>query len=132
MSCHRKTMVDDENSLAIVETQSSSNFPILDILYLMLRLLSTNKDLYSCLLVNKSWANLVVPILWEAPFRNDYSFIPSPKVIYTYIAFLPENERGTRGIRLKPTRLPFDYPSYLIELPFDRFCNAVSGNSYYT
>jgi hypothetical protein len=128
--CNRKTAVN-ENSSSTVKTPSSGNFPIPDILYLILRSLSTNQDLHSCLLVNKSWASLVVPILWEAPFRNDYSFIPSPKVINTYIAFLPEDEQKSRGIKLSTSRLPFDYPSYLEELPFDRFCNAVSGSSYY-
>src|ERR1043165_5210724 len=97
--CNRK-ITADENSSTIVETQSSRNFFIHDILYLVLKLLTTNKDLHSCLLVNKSWANIAVPILWEAPFRNDYSFVPSSNVINTYIAFLPEDERETRSIKL--------------------------------
>ncbi|CAG8500721.1 20643_t:CDS:1 [Cetraspora pellucida] len=111
-------------SLLIQTDTTNKNSPTLvdDCLYLILGLLTTNKDLYSCILVDKSWAAIAVPILWEAPFRNDRSFVPSPKVIDVYMAFLPENQQG---IKLSPSRIPFDYPSYLKELPFDRFCNAI-------
>ncbi|CAG8521839.1 782_t:CDS:1 [Dentiscutata heterogama] len=99
-----------------------------DCLYLIFKLLITNKDLYSCALVSKSWAAIAIPILWEAPFRNDYGFIPSPDVINVYMAFLPHNGHGSK---LSPHRIPFDYPSYLKELPFDRFCNFVGKRIWF-
>ncbi|CAG8721129.1 13583_t:CDS:1, partial [Dentiscutata heterogama] len=119
-------MTQETESL-IIKTDTTNKNPqtlVEDCLYLAFRLFTTNKDLYSCVLVNKSWATIAIPILWEAPFRNDYSFVPSPKVIDVYKAFLPDNEQR---INLPSHRIPFDYPSYLKELPFDRFCNAV-GN----
>ncbi|CAG8728066.1 4515_t:CDS:1, partial [Dentiscutata erythropus] len=55
------------------------------------RFLPTNKDLHSCLLVNKHWAACAVPILWEAPFRITGKYIPYSKVIKTYLAFIPDS-----------------------------------------
>ncbi|CAG8598758.1 22021_t:CDS:1 [Dentiscutata erythropus] len=101
---------------------------------IIFRFLSTNKDFHSCLLVNKHWATCAVPILWEAPFKINDRFTPSPKVIQTYLAFIPNeiflklgyNER----IGLSITRLPlFDYPSFLKELQFDRFLSAAIASN---
>ncbi|CAG8641527.1 3129_t:CDS:2, partial [Cetraspora pellucida] len=57
---------------------------------MIFRFLPTYKDLHSCLLVNRHWATCVVPILWEAPFKIKGNYIPSPKVIKTYLAFIPD------------------------------------------
>ncbi|KAF0452662.1 hypothetical protein F8M41_001886 [Gigaspora margarita] len=101
---------------------------------IIFRYLPTNKDLHSCLLVNKHWAACVVSILWETPFKINSRFIPSPKVIQTYLAFIPDeiflklgyNER----IGLSITRHPlFDYPSFLKELSFDRFLSAAIASN---
>ncbi|CAG8819498.1 15122_t:CDS:1, partial [Racocetra persica] len=46
---------------------------------IIFRFLPTNKDLHSCLLVNKHSATCAVPILWEAPFKIKDKCIPSPK-----------------------------------------------------
>ncbi|CAG8734817.1 1806_t:CDS:1, partial [Cetraspora pellucida] len=68
-------------SLLVQTDTTIKNSPTLidDCLHLVFGLLTTNKDLYSCILVNKSWAAIAVPSLWKAPFRNDHDFIPSPK-----------------------------------------------------
>ncbi|KAF0460731.1 hypothetical protein F8M41_000582 [Gigaspora margarita] len=98
------------------------------------RFLPTNKDLHSCLLVNKYWAACTVPILWEAPFKINDNFSPSPKVIQTYLAFIPNEIFLKLGyderIGLSITRPPFfDYPSFLKELPYDRFLNSAIANN---
>ncbi|CAG8491770.1 5044_t:CDS:2 [Dentiscutata heterogama] len=97
------------------------------------RFLPTNKDLHSCLLVNKYWATCAVPILWEAPFKINDNFTPSPKVIQTYLAFIPDETFLKLGyderIGLSITKPPFfDYPSFLKELPYDRFLNSAIAN----
>ncbi|PKY54656.1 hypothetical protein RhiirA4_473594 [Rhizophagus irregularis] len=41
-----------------------------DILYLVFEeLQNDNKTLYSCLLVNKTWCEIIVPILWKNPWK---------------------------------------------------------------
>ncbi|CAG8522586.1 6950_t:CDS:2 [Dentiscutata erythropus] len=94
------------------------------------RYLPTYKDLHSCLLVNKRWASCAIPILWEAPFRVNDKYISSPKVIQTYLAFIPDSTFHKLGynkrIGLSNSRPPFfNYPSFLKELTYDQFLNAV-------
>src|ERR1043166_2223161 len=100
----------------------------------IIRYLTTNEDLHSCLLVNKFWANVVVPIFWEAPFRNIYDFIPSFKIITTYIACLSDESKEILSKEYnrkykqlsETTKMPFfDYPSFLTELQYDELCNAI-------
>ncbi|CAG8727123.1 9783_t:CDS:1, partial [Racocetra fulgida] len=92
------------------------------------------KDLHSCLLVNKYWAICAVPILWEAPFKINDSFTPSPKVIQTYLVFIPDEtffELGySKRIGLSIAKPPsFDYPSFLKEFSYDRFLNLAIANN---
>ncbi|RIA88629.1 hypothetical protein C1645_826092 [Glomus cerebriforme] len=115
-----------------IQEQKIVSALIPDCLTIIFRCLTTNKDLHSCLLVNKFWANVVVPILWEAPFRNTYDFIPSCKIIPTYIACLPDESKkilskeynGKYKQRLTNTPL-FNYPSFLTEIQYDELCNAI-------
>ncbi|RIB06452.1 hypothetical protein C2G38_2217047, partial [Gigaspora rosea] len=96
------------------------------------RSLSTNKDLHSCLLVNKHWAACAVSILWEAPFRINDNKIPSPKVIKTYLAFIPDStflKLGYNGIIGLSPPLFFNYPSFLKELSYDQFLNTAIANN---
>ncbi|CAG8650177.1 21433_t:CDS:2, partial [Cetraspora pellucida] len=100
---------------------------------MIFRFLLTYKDLHSCLLVNRHWATCAVPILWEAPFKIKDNYIPSPKVIKTYLAFIPDStflKLGyNRRIGLSITRpLFFNYPSFLKELSYDQFLNAAIAN----
>ncbi|CAG8573940.1 14183_t:CDS:1, partial [Cetraspora pellucida] len=100
---------------------------------MIFRFLPTYKDLHSCLLVNRHWATCAVPILWEAPFKIKDNYIPSPKVIKTYLAFIPDStflKLGyNRRIGLSITRpLFFNYPSFLKELSYDQFLNAAIVN----
>ncbi|GBC00710.1 hypothetical protein RclHR1_03950006 [Rhizophagus clarus] len=42
-----------------------------DILYLIFEELHDDKNtLYSCLLVNKTWSEIIIPILWRNPWKN--------------------------------------------------------------
>ncbi|CAG8466153.1 6243_t:CDS:2 [Dentiscutata heterogama] len=96
--------------------------------------LPSNKDLYSCLLVNKHWATCAVPILWEAPFRINNGHILSYKMIQTYLAFIPDSTFRKLGynrrIGLSNNRpLFFNYPSFLKEFSFDQFLNSAIANN---
>src|SRR6266508_4332535 len=42
-----------------------------DVFYLILNeLQDEKKSLYSCLLVNKTWCEIIIPILWKNPWDN--------------------------------------------------------------
>ncbi|RIA92893.1 hypothetical protein C1645_42226 [Glomus cerebriforme] len=49
-----------------------------DVLFLILEELQTDrKSLYSCLLVNKAWCEIIVPILWKNPLKYSLNLIIS-------------------------------------------------------
>ncbi|CAG8710972.1 3149_t:CDS:1 [Gigaspora margarita] len=98
---------------------------------MIFKFLPTNKDLHSCLLVNKRWTTSAVPIFMGSAFKiND----KSTKVIQTYLAFIPDstflNLGYNRRIGLSINRpLFFNYPSFLKELSYDQFVNAAIVNN---
>jgi hypothetical protein len=50
-----------------------------DILYLLFKILK--KDLFSCLLVNKTWCEIIVPIIWENPWNNLTHFVDKRDIL---------------------------------------------------
>ncbi|CAG8824725.1 14875_t:CDS:1, partial [Gigaspora margarita] len=94
---------------------------------IIFRYLPTNRDLYSCSLVNRYWANCAIPILWESPFKIDDVYNLFPKVIQVYLKFIQTEKLHNYSLINKPF---YDYPSFLKELPFDRFLNSAIANDY--
>ncbi|CAG8560176.1 25030_t:CDS:2 [Dentiscutata erythropus] len=94
--------------------------------YIIFRYLPTNKDLYSCILVNRYWANCAVPILWESPFKINDEYNLLPKVIQIYLTFIQTENSHNDPLFNRPL---YDYPSFLKELPFYRFLNSVIANN---
>ncbi|CAG8692426.1 25063_t:CDS:2 [Gigaspora rosea] len=88
---------------------------------IIFRYLPTNRDLHSCILVNRYWANCAIPILWESPFKIDNVYNLFPKVIQVYLEFIQTEKLYNDSLINKPL---YDYPSFLKELPFDRFLNS--------
>ncbi|CAG8561118.1 10739_t:CDS:1, partial [Scutellospora calospora] len=85
-----------------------------------------DKELYSCLFVNKYWCENVIPILWSRPFRN-LSPQHQSKLLPIYLACLTPEEKTAlkkifRKIKIK-IRVPkyqptYKYETYLQELSF--------------
>ncbi|KAF0432451.1 hypothetical protein F8M41_005216 [Gigaspora margarita] len=94
---------------------------------IIFRYLPTNRDLYSCSLVNRYWANCAIPILWESPFKINNVYNLFPKVVQIYLAFI-QIEKFHNDFSVN--RPLYDYPSFLKELPFDRFLNSAITNNY--
>ncbi|KAF0432450.1 hypothetical protein F8M41_005215 [Gigaspora margarita] len=94
---------------------------------IIFRYLPTNRDLYSCSLVNRYWANCAIPILWESPFKINIVYNLFPKVIQVYLKFIQTEELHNDSLVKRPL---YDYPSFLKELPFDRFLNSAITNNY--
>ncbi|KAF0408126.1 f-box domain-containing protein [Gigaspora margarita] len=66
------------------------------------------KNLFSCLLVNRQWCRIIVPILWSEPSR-DFS---DPRLIKIYLLALNVEERA----RLTPFKIIFpNYPRPLFD-----------------
>ena len=60
----------------------------IDVLVLIFKKLQDRKSLHSCLLVNREWCCLVVPILWkEYPWKESIFFIN------TILSFLPSSSK---------------------------------------
>src|SRR5260364_392243 len=71
------------------------------------------KSLYSCLLVNRSWCRIIVPILWSKPAKN----LTDKKFINTCILALNKEEQALLipfKISLPNNqKLLFDYTNYI-------------------
>jgi hypothetical protein len=80
------------------------------------------KSLYSCLLVNKTWCEIIVPILWEVPgrFKPNNNAI---KILFnTIVSHLSKESKNTlkeNGINfIEQYEQPlFNYVSYWKGLP---------------
>ncbi|GBC04870.1 hypothetical protein RclHR1_05910003 [Rhizophagus clarus] len=78
-----------------------------------MRHLNDISSLYSCILVNRTWCRIAIPLLWEDPFSlRDYS------IIDYYLYNLSENDKiklKERGINsdLFPSNTLFNYPSFI-------------------
>jgi hypothetical protein len=86
-------------------------------------------SLHSCLLVNRYWCRVVIPLLWSQPFEL-VKETSTHKIIRTYISCLPkESKKRFRigGIKLPDyTKTLFDYPRFLQGLDTQKFCQALN------
>jgi hypothetical protein len=84
--------------------------------------------LYSCILVNKLWCHLAIPLLWEDPFS-----IPTKNYhcIKIYLYYLNEdnkakfNEYGIDDKLLTSNNTLFNYPSFIKYLNIHNICYSV-------
>ncbi|CAG8645701.1 5587_t:CDS:1 [Gigaspora margarita] len=94
-----------------------------EILRLVFGLLSKDKkSLHSCLLVNRTWCESVVSILWNDPFQ--FLKDPSYSIIQTLISCLNESElkilqnRGFNIENVIMNRPTFDYVAFMRHLKY--------------
>src|SRR5437763_2783119 len=97
-----------------------------DILYLIFEELSdTGHDLLCCLLVNKFWCEIAVPILWRCPIKyftdDDFDNAKRRKLLLNMIILhLPEASRklllneniNIISVEQQEQKLSFDYVSF--------------------
>src|SRR6266540_3209050 len=85
--------------------------------------------LFSCLLVNRLWCRLSVPLLWSHPFEYHGFGDLAADIIQIYITCLPEDERQILidgGLELPECPKPlFDYPTYLQSFETAHFTGAI-------
>jgi hypothetical protein len=83
--------------------------------------------LYSCILVNRLWCRLAIPLLWEDPFS-----IPSKNYHYIeiYLYYLNKdskakfNEYGINN-NLIPSNTLFNYPSFIKYINIHNICYSI-------
>ncbi|GET67201.1 hypothetical protein GLOIN_2v1774310 [Rhizophagus irregularis DAOM 181602=DAOM 197198] len=83
--------------------------------------------LYSCILVNRLWCRLAIPILWEDPFSAPTQNYHCIKI---YLHFLNENSKAKFNEYeinndLKFTNTLFNYPSFIKYLDTNKICNSI-------
>ncbi|CAG8641498.1 12600_t:CDS:1 [Rhizophagus irregularis] len=95
----------------------------LDCLVLIFNILKYDKkSLYFCLLVNKKWCDIVVPILWKKYCPHEIN----EKLCNVILSFLPSSSKkllSDNNIKLPSTLLKFPLFNYI------SFCRYISSNN---
>ncbi|GBB98586.1 hypothetical protein RclHR1_03270009 [Rhizophagus clarus] len=103
-----------------------------DILYLIYEQLQDNKKaLYSCLLVNKTWCEMIIPILWKNPWEclKKENEIMLLRVIISHLSNVSRNKIGEHKILNKIYQnLSFNYISYCRHLNLDEIQRIINEN----
>ncbi|CAG8548336.1 6407_t:CDS:1 [Diversispora eburnea] len=78
----------------------------------------TPNSLYSCLLTNRQWAKLAVPLIWRSPFGYKIKTVRCAYIIETLVSCLKDDEKqrwtdlGFKISKDRPRPL-FDYPTFI-------------------
>ncbi|EXX62250.1 hypothetical protein RhiirA1_539860 [Rhizophagus irregularis] len=86
------------------------------------------KTLYSCILVNRLWCNLAIPLLWENPFSIE--FPKNYHFIEIYLYNLNDDDK-TKLIQygmnkdLFPLNTLFKYPSFIKHLDINKISKSI-------
>src|SRR3954454_13775995 len=92
-----------------------------DVLYLITRELQNDKNtLYSCLLVNKTWCEIIIPILWKNPWKDgNEKFLFN--IIFSYLSdeLMNKLRQDINLVLTNSYKRPlFDYISFCKHLNF--------------
>ncbi|CAG8440891.1 1024_t:CDS:2 [Diversispora eburnea] len=90
------------------------------------------RDLFNCILVNRQWCSLAIPILWTDPLRYmDVHSKPCDPIIITYLSTLNQVEKSKLNNLLGSITLfddtIYNYPSFLKILNLNVFYLAISN-----
>src|SRR5947207_15818028 len=103
-----------------------------DVLFLMLKELQDDrKSLYSCILVNKTWCEIIIPILWKNPLvhlkpkKMELQF----NIIISHLSNETRRNLDSQGINLPILQLKplFDYISFCKCLNLGRLEQCISN-----
>ncbi|PKK71278.1 hypothetical protein RhiirC2_778582 [Rhizophagus irregularis] len=85
--------------------------------------------LYSCILINRLWCRLAIPLLWENPFLKEYP--ENQHFIEIYLSKLNEDvktklyEYGVNNNLISSNTLLFNYPSFIKYLNIDKILSSI-------
>ncbi|EXX76174.1 uncharacterized protein OCT59_010122 [Rhizophagus irregularis] len=104
-----------------------------DILYLLFEELQDNSNfLFSCLMVNKLWCEIVIPLLWKDPWRYiDYRTNKNPlySIITSYFSDDIKEFLKKEGIQILGQSLAFDYLTFCRSINVDIIDDIISVGS---
>ncbi|UZO02483.1 uncharacterized protein OCT59_020963 [Rhizophagus irregularis] len=91
--------------------------------------------LYSCILINRLWCRLAIPLLWEDPFpkKDPFSreYLENQHFIEIYLSKLNEDvktklyEYGVNNNLISSNTLLFNYPSFIKYLNIDEIFSSI-------
>ncbi|POG71922.1 hypothetical protein GLOIN_2v1774306 [Rhizophagus irregularis DAOM 181602=DAOM 197198] len=91
--------------------------------------------LYSCILINRLWCRLAIPLLWEDPFpkKDPFSreYLKNQHFIEIYLSKLNEDvktklyEYGVNNNLISSNTLLFNYPSFIKYLNIDKILSSI-------
>ncbi|CAB5199562.1 hypothetical protein RhiirA1_467629 [Rhizophagus irregularis] len=84
--------------------------------------------LYSCILINRLWCRLAIPLLWEDPFSKKYP--ENHHFIEIYLSKLNEDVKTKLYLygvnnNLVSSNTLFNYPSFIKYLDIDKILNSI-------
>ncbi|RIA97740.1 hypothetical protein C1645_813608 [Glomus cerebriforme] len=100
----------------------------LDVLYLIFKeLQDCGPALYSCLLVNKTWCEMIIPILWKNPWKlinkgKEQLFL---NVIISHLSDESKDNLNNQGMKISYQRPLFDYISFCKHLNLKDVVNLI-------
>ncbi|PKC08371.1 hypothetical protein RhiirA5_500021 [Rhizophagus irregularis] len=100
-----------------------------DIIYLILQELQDDKkSLYSCLSVNKTWCEMIIPILWNNPWKYLNLKIENYKLLFNVIiSYLPNNFRNILNQKFNFLKDSYQKPLF----NYINFCRHLNLNEIY-
>ncbi|GBC03181.1 hypothetical protein RclHR1_00500029 [Rhizophagus clarus] len=85
--------------------------------FILRNLRNDYKSLHSCILVNRFWCRIAIPLLWENPFSINFSNNQHSHFLDIYLSSLQDEDNNLLeelGINRINTKLSsFNYPSYI-------------------
>jgi hypothetical protein len=101
-----------------------------DVLYLVFEdLQDDRKTLYSCLLVNKTWSENVIPILWRNPWKcltNESKYFSFFRIIISHLS--DEMKNNLKVVNLPTQKLLFNYISFCKHLDLSAITKIIDSN----
>src|SRR6266516_1455151 len=100
-----------------------------DVLYLIFEELQDDKEtLYSCISINKTWCETIIPILWRNPWKYYLKGKKKKSLLNVIISHLQDELKKNLKKSLKNKKIDFFTNSYQRSLLFDyiSFCKHLN------
>ncbi|GES93424.1 hypothetical protein GLOIN_2v1774203 [Rhizophagus clarus] len=102
-----------EYSIRFINYNMASYLPVECIREILEYLYDDTNSLYSCLLVNRNWCEITIPILWRNPFGRSLKSTRCKMLINTYVSRLKTEEIPSELITIPNEVSTFNYATFL-------------------
>ncbi|PKC06860.1 hypothetical protein RhiirA5_418991 [Rhizophagus irregularis] len=103
-----------------------------DVLYMLFELLQDDKNtLYSCLLVNRTWCEIIIPILWRNPWKFSKKKDRLSSVIISHLSNVSRNKIGNHNLLTNSYQKPsLNYIKYCKHLDLNEIHKMFCKESF--